>query len=100
MAEIILKEKEQKPLTAKDLSSALSGTADERKTEEKIMTIRYKAGQRPIIEFSGFWGGLDIKAVMSAVPRAYRLRRRDITRPARVAVETTGKPEQGGSDVK
>ena len=98
-----------KPLTAKMLSSALAGTYEERKSEEKVLTIRYKSGERPKVEFSGFWGGLDIKAVLSAIPRAYKVSRRnairsaselrrDITRQVRPTAENTGKPE-GGSDV-
>lgn len=99
MAEIILKEGEKTPLTAKDLKSALIGTAEERKTGEKLMTVRYKPGQRPEVTFSGFWGGLDIKAVMSAIPRSYKLMRRDITRPMRPSVKQTGLIPEGGSDV-
>lgn len=78
-----------KGLTAKVLSKELSGSYIDRLEEEKTMVVKYHKGMRPDIFFTGFWGGLDIKAVLRTIPRAYRLRRRDMTRPVSQVVTTT-----------
>ncbi len=76
---VVTKEK-PKILTAKSLSKELSGSYKERVEEEKTMVVKYHRGSRPEIFFTGFWGGIDIKAILKTIPRAYRLRRREMTR--------------------
>ena len=88
-----------KRLTAKVLSKELSGSHIERIEEEKTMVIKYHRGMRPEIFFTGFWGGLDIKAILRTIPRAYRLRRREMTRPVHQVVteplKVEGRKEKG-----
>ena len=81
-------------LTARVLSKELSGSHTDRLEEEKTMVIKYHRGTRPEIFFTGFWGGIDIKAILKTIPRAYRLRRREMTRPA--VVETKPIKVDGG----
>jgi hypothetical protein len=64
-----------KPLTAKDLSSALAGDAKERIEGEKKLVITMLYGKRPEVTFFGFWNGKFIAGAMNAVAKAYRLQR-------------------------
>lgn len=64
-----------KPLTAKMLADGLQGTKAERDTEEKMIVLRMTLGQRPVVEFSGFWTGKYIKSALSSISKAYRIRR-------------------------
>lgn len=88
-------------LTAKMLSPALQGSYKERMEEEKTIILKYTPGKRPDVFFTGFWNGTFIKAAMGSISRAYRLRRRDTTRPIRVEpVLPPVREKKGGSDVK
>lgn len=86
-------------LSSKLLSKELSGTYKERLDEEKTIFIKYHRGARPEVIFTGFWGGHDIKATIKAIPRAYRVRRREMTRPIVVEQKPLEVKGGGGSDV-
>lgn len=87
-------------ITAKDLKNGLAGGVDDRMKETKVIVVTFTYGQRPAVEFQGFWNGKLVHNAMSAISRAYRLTRHKNIRAnagAQVARATT-KQEVG--DVK
>ena len=72
---VVKAEKEKPKITAEALSSVLQGTVEQRKEEEKTIVIRMIEGQRPEVDFTGFWTGKLMKAAINGLSRAYRLRR-------------------------
>ena len=93
----IVNEAPPKRLTSKALSSALSGTYQERLEEEKTIILIYKPGQRPEVTFTGFWNGRFIRAAQDSIARAYRLRRRHQTRKQPIEADTKNpKVGEGG----
>lgn len=63
------------PLTAKDLKKDLIGSFDDRMKEVKTIHLTLSYGQRPEVEFGGFWNGKLVNNAMNAISRAYRLQR-------------------------
>ena len=84
-----------KPLTARELSSELGGTFEERMTEEKTILLKMIPGKRPEIVFTGFWNGKFIKAAMNSISKAYRLRRYKSRRPYATSGIGTKEPSMG-----
>jgi hypothetical protein len=66
------------PVTGVGLSSALSGTTNERDKEEKTIKLTMVVGKKPIVEFTGFWSGALIRQVQHSIARAYRTRRHKV----------------------
>ena len=85
-----------------ELAGALQGTAKERLEEERTIVLTMTAGQRPVVNFTGFWSGKFIRAAMDSIARAYRLRRNSASRPiGGRKQEQVAKPAEGGKgDVK
>lgn len=70
-----LEEKKDAPLTAKDLKQHLGGTINERIEEDRSIVLTMKHGERPEVQFNGFWNGRLIKNAQNAIARSYRERR-------------------------
>ena len=67
---------ETEPLgVAKDLKQGLAATASQRITEDRSIILTMKHGERPEVQFSGFWNGKLVNNAMNAISRGYRLRR-------------------------
>jgi hypothetical protein len=60
-----------------ELSNALSQRVNEAKELKIVMT----PGQKPVVEFKGFWSGKFITAAMNSVAKAYRIQARNMVRP-------------------
>lgn len=73
--ETLQEEVMQPALTAKDLKQALSGTINQRLEEDRAIVLTMKHGERPEVQFDGFWNGRLVKNAMNAISRGYRLRR-------------------------
>lgn len=68
-------EKKETPLTAKDLKQHLGGTINQRIEEDRSIVLTMKHGERPEVQFNGFWNGRLIKNAQNAIARSYRERR-------------------------
>jgi len=62
-------------LNARDLSQELSGSINARMEEDRSIILTMKHGERPEVDFNGFWNGRLVKNAMNAISRGYRLRR-------------------------
>jgi hypothetical protein len=70
---------EEPELRAADLKQELSGTINQRETEEKSIYITLKHGEKPQVVFTGFWNGKLVRNAENAISRAYRqLRHKNI----------------------
>ena len=72
----LMKERDEQPeLTAKDLKQGLAGTVNQRMEEDRSIVLTMKHGEKPDVNFNGFWNGHLVKNAMNAISRGYRLRR-------------------------
>ena len=55
-------------------TTALQGTVKQRKEEPKTAVIKIVPGEKPQVEFGGFWTGKYIQSAMNALSKAYRTR--------------------------
>ena len=83
-----MSETTETPTTGVGLAGALQGSEKQRLEEEKSITIKMVPGEKPQVEFVGFWNGRILNAAMNSISRAYRLRRHHVIREAKV--ETKG----------
>jgi len=67
------KVKHESATTAQDLKTILSGTVEQRMQETKSIIITMKYGERPEVQFIGFWNGRFVRNAMNAISRNYRL---------------------------
>jgi len=74
-AKAFVEKKKEPELKAKDLKQALSGTISERELEDRSIILTMKHGEKPVVNFNGFWNGKLVKNAMNAISRGYRLRR-------------------------
>ena len=82
------------------LSNALMGTDVQRKDEVKTILLMFKPGEKPDVQFTGYWDGKFLRAALNSISKAYRLRRNKSTGPAvqeqqEPAPKETGKKEEG-----
>jgi hypothetical protein len=75
-------------LLAGDLRDELAPKGD----GEKTILLKMIPGQRPEVTFTGLWTGKYIAAATNSIAKAYRVGRRNITRP-RVDTRTTTTPQ-------
>lgn len=59
-------------LTAKDFKQELSGTMNQRLVEDRSIVLTMKHGERPEVQFNGFWNGRLVHNAMNALSRCYR----------------------------
>ena len=83
---------QKKPLTASTLRHVLADDAKERIEGEKTVNVKMVYGQRPEVNFTGFWSGKFISGAMNAIAKAYRLQR---FKPRRQTAQTNQKGEVG-----
>lgn len=92
-------------------TAALQGTPKQRMEEEKSVVIRIIPGQRPQVEFGGFWTGKYIQAAQNALAKAYRTRHHTLAYTKKrednmkvIDIEKSGEEKtqvkQGGDNVK
>lgn len=60
-----------------------TSVVNERNETFRKITIIYKPGERPFVEFDGFWSGRLLQSAISSISKAYRLRRYEMTRSVR-----------------
>lgn len=82
------------------MSNALMGSDTQRKEEVKTILLTFKPGEKPDVQFTGFWDGKFLRAALNSISKAYRLRRNKPTGPAvqekqDLAPKETGKKEEG-----
>ena len=63
--------------TAESLRDALAPKVD----GEKTILLKMSPGKKPEVAFTGFWTGRYIDAAMNSIAKAYRVTRRNLTRP-------------------
>lgn len=68
-------EKDLPPLTAKELKHDLGGDYKGRLEGDRSIVLTMKHGERPTVNFGGFWNGKLVNNAMNAISRAYRLQR-------------------------
>lgn len=88
--------------TARDLKHALGGSIEEREKEEKTIVLKMSLGQRPEVEFYGFWNGKLVNNAINAISRAYRLLRHKAIRTNANVQEVPAVPakSEDGDEVK
>lgn len=59
-------------------TEALQGSLIERDKEIKSIFIKMVPGERPQIDFMGFWNGRMLQAAINSISKAYRTRRHDV----------------------
>lgn len=63
------------PLTGKDFKQALAGSLEDRMKEDRSIVLTMKHGEKPEVNFNGFWNGRLVQNAMNAISRGYRHRR-------------------------
>ena len=72
---------EQPKKFGRQLADALMGSYKERMEEEKTIFLVFKPGERPSVNFTGFWSGKFIRAAMDSIAKAYRMAKSRPSRP-------------------